>query len=170
MRVAVGVGGLAAGTGLAGQGIALSLHGIGLISLNLPPPDHEALAAGLAIAMIGSTVIGLASEVAFRSPSLRADAAPWETAASWIPALLIALWIVERLEGFAARLLPRFSELFNLVPAYLDEVGNRGLLAGVAGIALMWLALQFGAPHYPLIGDNSPALLYVCWMALVIIG
>ena len=170
LRVAVGVSGLAAGTGLAGMGIILCLRGIGLISFNLPQAAHEALAAVLAIAMIGSAIIGLAAEAAFRSPSLRSDAAPWETAVSWIPALLIALWMVERLEGIAVRLLPRYSELFNLVPTYLNELGNRGLPAGLAGIALMWLALQFGAPRYPPVGDNSPALLYACWMALVIVN
>ena len=170
LRVALGVTGLVGGTGLAGKGIALCLYGIGLSSVNLPQPDHEALAAGLAIAMIGGAIIGLAAETAFRSPSQRPDAAPWETTVTWIPALLIALWIAEQLESLAALLLPPFSELFNLVPAYLNEVGNRGLLAGPAGIALMWLALQFGAPRYPLIGDNSPALLYACWMALVIIN
>ena len=169
LRGAVGISWLAAGTGLAGKGIALCLYGIGLISVALPQPDHEALVAGLAITMIGSTLIGLAAEMAFRSPSLRGDAAPWETTVSWIPALLIALWMVEGLEALATRLLPGFSELFQMVPDYLDEVGNRGLLAGPAGIALMWLALQFGAPRYPAIGDNSPAFIYACWMALVIV-
>lgn len=170
LRVAVGIAGLATGTGLAGKGIILCLSGIGLINVNLPQADHEALAAGLAIAMIGSATIGLAAEMAFRSPGLRSDAAPWETAVSWIPALLITLWMLERLEGISARLLPRFSELFDLVPAYLDELGNRGLPAGLAGIALIWVALQFGAPRYPPIGYNSPALVYACWMALVIVS
>lgn len=170
LRAVAGVSWLVAGTGLVGKGITLFLHGVGLIHFNLPEPDHEVLAAGLAMAMIGSAIIGLAVEVAFRSPSLRTDAAPWETTVSWAPALLVALWMVERLEGLAARLLPRFSELFNLVPSYLNEVGNRGLLAGLAGIPLIWLALQFGAPRYRSIGDNSPALLYGCWMALVIVG
>ena len=89
---------------------------------------------------------------------------------AWVPALLIALWVAERLESLAARLLPGFSDLFDLVPSYVNEVGNRGLVAGLAGIPLMWLALQFGAPRYRFVGENAPALLYACWMALVIIA
>lgn len=170
LRVAVGVGLLVIGTGLAGKGIALCLHGLGLIDSNLPGPAHEALAAGLGMAMIGSATIGLAVEAAFRSPSFRADAAPWETLLSMVPALPVTLWALERIESIAARLLPQFSEILRLVPDYLNEVGNRGLVAGLIGLPLMWLALQYGAPRYPFIGENSPALLYTCWMTLVIVG
>lgn len=166
----VGVSLAVIGTGLVGKGITLCLHGIGVLQLDLSQPETEALAVGLAMAMIGGGALGLGVEGAFRSPTLRPDAVAWETAATLVPALLIALWIAERLEGWAIRLLPRFSDLFALVPSYVNEVGNRGLVAGLAGIPLVWLALQFGAPRYRFIGENAPALLYACWMALVIMA
>ena len=156
------------GTGLVGMGISLGLHGLGVLQLDLSQPRPETLAVGLAMTMIGGAILGLAVEGAFRSPSLRPDATAWETVASWIPAMFIALWMVERLEGLAVRLLSRFSDLFDLVSVYVDHVGDRGLWAGLAGIPLTWLALQFGSPRYRFIGDNAPALLYGCWMALVI--
>ena len=170
LRVVVGVSLAVIGTGLVGKGIALCLHGLGILRLDIPQPDAEALAVGLAMVMIGSAILGLAVEGGFRSPTLRPDAAAWEMLVAWVPALLIALWVAERLESLAARLLPGFSDLFDLVPSYVNEVGNRGLVAGLAGIPLMWLALQFGAPRYRFVGENAPALLYACWMALVIIA
>ena len=170
VRVVVGVGLAVIGTGLVGMGIALCLHGLGILRLGISQPDVEALAVGLAVAMIGGAILGLAVEGGLRSPSVRPDAAPWEIMVTWVPALLIALWVVERLEGLATRLLPRFSDLFDLVPLYVDQVGNRGLLAGLAGLPLVWVALQFGAPRYRFVGENSPALLYAAWMALVIVA
>lgn len=170
LRMVLGVSCLVAGTGLVGMGVVLCLRGVGLIDLNISGVPHEALAAGLAIAMIGSAATGLVVETAFRSAALRTDAAPWETTVSCLPALVLSLWILEVLEGFAARLLPRFSEILTLVPSYLNEVGNQGLLAGLAGILLMGMVLQFGAQYHPLIGENAPALIYACWMALVIFG
>ena len=166
----IGVGLATAATGLVGMGASLTLHGLGALRLHISHPDPEALAVGVAITMIGCAILGLAVEGGFRSPSLHPDAAPWETTVTWIPAMLIALWIVERIEGLATRLLPRFSDLFNLVPSYVDQVGKRGLVAGLAGLPLLWVALEFGAPRYRFIGENSPALLYVCWMALVILA
>ena len=170
VRVVVAVSLAVIGTGLVGTGIALSLHGLGILRLDISQPESEALAVGVAVAMIGSTILGLAVEGGFRSQSLRPDAAAWETTATWVPAMLIALWVTERLEALAARLLPRFSDLFDLVPSYVDQVGSRGLLAGLAGIPLIWLALQFGAPRYRFVAENAPALLYACWMALVIMA
>ena len=170
LRVVVAISLAVVATGLIGMGVSLTLHGIGALRMNISQPDPEALAVGVGMTMIGSAILGLAVEGGFRSRTQRPDAAPWETTVTWIPALLIALWIVERLEGLATRLLPRFSDLFNLVPYYVDQVGNRGLLAGLAGLPLIWVALEFGAPRYRFIGENSPALLYVCWMALVIIA
>ena len=170
LRVVIGISLAVMATGLIGMGTGLTLHGLGVLRMNISQPDPEALAVGVAMATIGCTILGLAVEGGFRSRSLRPDAAPWETAVTWIPAMLIALWIVERLEGLATRLLPPFSDLFNLVPFYVDQVGNRGLLAGLAGLPLLWVALQYGAPRYRFVGENSPALLYVCWMALVIIA
>ena len=166
----VGVSLAVIGTGLVGKGIALCLHGLGILRLDIPQPEAEALAVGLAVAMIGGAILGLAVESAFRSPSLRPDAAAWEMLVAWVPALLIALWVTERLEGLAVRLLPRFSDLFSLVPSYVNEVGDRGLIAGLAGLPLMWLMLQFGPPRYRFVGENAPALLYACWMALVIMA
>ena len=170
LRVVLGVGLAVTGTGLAGKGIALCLHGLGILQVDLTSPETETLAVGLAMAMIGSAILGLAAEGAFRSSSIPTDASPWEIAVAWIPALLIALWVVERLESWALRLLPRFSDLFNLVPSYVNEVGDRGLLAGLVGIPLVWLALQFGAPRYRFVGENAPAVLYVCWISLVILA
>ena len=157
-------------TGLVGMGAGLTLHGLGALRMNISQPDPEALAVGVATTMIGCAILGLAVEGGFRSSSLRPDAASWETTVTWIPALLIALWIVERLEGLATRVLPRFSDLFDLVPSYVDQVGKQGLVAGLAGVPLLWVALEFGAPRYPFIGENSPALLYASWMALVIVA
>ena len=168
VRVTLGVALAVAATGLVGKGIALGLNGLGLIRLDIAQPASEALAVGLATALIGGTTLGLAVEGGFRSPPVRPDAAPWETLVASLPALLIALWVVERLEGLAARLLPGFSELFELVPAYLDVVGNRGLLAGLTGLPLIWAALRSTGHRYPVVGANAPALLYTCWMALVI--
>ncbi len=169
LRGAVGVSLLVMGTGLVGTGVSLCLQGLNLIDSYLPEPAHETLTTGLVIAMIGSALTGLAVETAFRSTSLRREAAPWETVVSWVPALLVSLWFIERVEGIAARLLPPFSEMFVLVPAYLNEVGNRGWVAGLIGLPLMWVAIQYGAPRYPFIGANYPGLLYFCWMTLVII-
>lgn len=169
-RVVTGITLAVVATGLIGMGLGLTLHGLGVLQLNISQPDPEALAVGVATTMIGCAILGLAVEGGFRSRSLRPEAAAWETAVTWIPALLIALWIVERLEGLATRLLPRFSDLFNLVSVYVNEVGNQGLAAGFVGLSLVWVALQFGAPHYRLIGENSPALLYLCWMAMVTIA
>ncbi len=168
MRVAAEVGLAVMATGLIGTGIALGLDGLGALRLNIPQPESEALAVGLAAAMIGSALLGVAVEGAFRSPTLRPDAAPWEILVSYIPGLAVTLAITELLESWAARLLPRFSDLFELVPSYLDTVGNRGVIAGLAGLALMWPALQYGAPRYRFVGENAPALLYLCWMAAVI--
>lgn len=170
LRVVVGISLATVATGLVGMGAALTLHGLDALRMDISQPDPEALAVGVATTMIGCAILGLAVEGGFRSGSLRPDAASWETTVTWIPALLIALWIVERLEGLATRLLPRFSDLFDLVPSYVDQVGKQGLVAGLAGLPLLWVALEFGAPRYPFIGENSPALLYACWMALVIIA
>lgn len=169
-RVVIGISLAVAATGLIGMGLSLTLHGLGVIHVNIARPDPEALAVGVAITMIGCAILGLAVEGGFRSRSLRSDAAAWETAVTWIPALLIALWIVERLESLATRHLPPFSDLFNLIPVYLNEVGNQGLASGFVGLSLAWVALQFGAQQYRFIGENAPALLYVCWMAMVIIS
>ena len=168
VRVTLGVALAVAGTGLVGKGIGLSLNGLGLVPLDITQPSSEALAVGVATTMMGGAILGLAVEGAFRSPPLRRDAAPWETLVASLPALVIALWAVERLEGLSARLLPRFSDLFELVPAYLDVVGNRGLIAGLTGLPLIWATLRSTGDRYPVVGANSPALLYACWMALAI--
>ena len=170
LRVVVGVSLVVAGTGLIGMGVALFLHGLGILRLDISQPGAEALAVGLAIAMIGGAILGLAVESALRSPSIRSDAAPWETVTTGLPALLISLMAVRVLEGWSTRLLLRFSDLFELVPSYLDEVSDSGRLAGLVGLALMWTALQFGAPRARLVGENAPALLYVCWMVAVIMA
>lgn len=170
LRVVIGISLATVATGLVGMGASLTLHGLGALRLDISQPDPEALAVGVTMTMIGCAILGLAVEGGFRSRSRHPDAASWETTVTWIPALLIALWIVERLEGLATRLLPRFSDLFNLVPSYVDQVGKWGLVAGLAGLPLLWVALEFGAPRYRFIGENSPALLYVCWMALVTIS
>ena len=166
----IGIGLAVVATGLIGMGVGLTLHGLGVLDLNISQSDAEALAVGVAMAMIGCAILGLAVEGGFRSRSLHPDAVAWESTVTWVPALLITLWIVERLEGLASRLLPRFSDLLNLVPAYVNEVGNQGLAAGLVGLTLVWVALQFGAPRYRSIGENAPSLLYVCWMAMVTIG
>ncbi len=166
----IGIGLAVVATGLVGMGAGLTLHGLGVLHLNISQPDPEALAVGVAMAMIGCTILGLAVEGGFRSRSLHPDAVPWETTVAWIPAMLIALWIIERLEGLATRHLPRFSDLLNLVPAYLDEVGNQGLAAGLVGLTLVWVTIQFGASRYRFIGENAASLLYVCWMAMVTIA
>ena len=152
------------------MGIALGLHGVGILQLGISQPVEEALAVGLATAMIGSVVMGLAVEGGFRSPSRRPDAAAWETAVAWIPAIPVSLWITEWLESLATRYLSPFSDLFDLVPLYVNEVGNQGIVAGLVGLPLFWVALQYGAPRYQLLGENAPALLYGCWMALVIMA
>ena len=170
LRVVIGISLAVVATGLIGMGASLTLHGLGVLRVNISQPHPEALAVGVAMTMIGCAILGLAVESSFRSGSVRPDAAAWETTVTWIPALLIALWIVERLEGLATRLLPRFSDLFNMVPFYVNAVGNQGLTAGFVGLTLVWVTLQFGAPRYPFIGENSPALLYTCWMALVILA
>ncbi len=169
LRVVLGVSLAVAGTGLAGMGIGLTLHGLAILRLDLSQSDAEVLAVGFGVLMIGSALLGLSVEGAFRSPSIRPDAAAWETVAPWLPALLVSLWVVERLESLAARVLLPLSDLLELVPAYLDQVGNRGLLAGLVGIALTWPTLQYAAPRYRLVGANIPALLYACWMAVVLV-
>ncbi|MDE0168355.1 MAG: hypothetical protein OXS29_02415 [bacterium] len=170
LRVVIGIGLAVVATGLIGMGVGLTLHGLGVLRLNISQSDAEALAVGVAMAMIGCAILGLAVEGGFRSRSLHPDTVAWESTVTWIPALLITLWIVERLEGLATRLLPRFSDLLNLVPAYVNEVGKQGLAAGLVGLTLVWVALQFGAPRYRFIGENAPSLLYVCWMGMVTIG
>ena len=106
MRVAAGVGLAVMATGLIGTGIALGLDGLGALRLNIPQPESEALAVGLTATMIGSALLGVAVEGAFRSPTLRPDAAPWEILVSYIPGLAVTLAITELLESWAARLLP----------------------------------------------------------------
>ncbi len=170
LRVVTGVSLLVIGTGLVGIGVSLCLQGLGLIDPHFPEPAHETLTTGLVITMFGSAFTGLAVETAFRSTSLRADADHWETVVTWVPALLVSLWLMERVEQLAIRLLPPISEVFSLVPSYLNEVGNRGWMAGIVALPLIWLALRFGAPEFPFMGENSPALLYACWMALVILS
>lgn len=169
LRVAIAIGLAVVATGVVGMGIGAGLHGLGVLRLNIAQPESEALAVGLALTMIGSAILGLSTEAGFRSPSLRTEAAAWETTVTWIPAFLVTLWMVERIESLASRLLPAFSDLFNLVPLYVDHVSTRGLLAGLAGLPLMWLALQYGAPRSRFIGENAPALVYACWMTLVIV-
>ena len=164
LRAALGVGLAVSVTGLAALGAALALDGLGFLRLDLPQSESETLAAGLAVMMLSCALLGAAVEGCFRTTSLRPDAAPWETAAAYAPALALTLAVMELMEGWSARLLPRFSDLFALVPSYLDAAGSRGWTAGIAGLALMWCALQFGAPRFPAAGENAPALLYTCWM------
>ena len=164
LRTALGVGLAVSATGLAALGAALALDGLGFLRLDLPQPESETLAAGLAVIMLSCALLGAAAEGCFRSAGLHPGAAPWETAAAYAPALALTLAVMELMEGWAARLLPRFSELFTLVPSYLDAAGSRGWTAGAAGLALMWSALQFGAPRFPAAAENAPALLYTCWM------
>lgn len=170
LRAALGVASAVSVTGLAALGAALGLDGLGFLRLDIPHSESETLAAGLVVLMLSGVLLGAAVEGSFRSTSLRPDAAPWETAAAYAPALAAALAALELMEGWAARLLPRFSDLFELVPSYLDAAGGRGPTAGLAGLALMWSALQFIAPRFPAAGENAPALLYTCWMISLIIS
>lgn len=169
VRVSLGVGLAVAVTGLAAIGTALMLDGLGFLQLDIPQPASEALAVGLAAMMLGGALLGMAVEGSFRTTSRRPDAEPWETLVTYVPAMAATLGVIELIEGWAARLLPRFSDLFALLASCLDAVGSRGLTAGAAGLALMWAALQFGAPRYPFLGENAPALLYICWTAAVIL-
>lgn len=169
VRVALGVGLAVTVTGLAAVGTALVLDGLGFLHLDIPQPESEALAVGLAVMMLGGALLGMAVEGSFRTTSRRPDAAPWETLVTYVPAMALTLGVIELMEGWAARLLPRFSDLFALLTSCLDAVGGSGLTAGAAGLALMWTALQYGAPRYPLLGENAPALLYICWTAAVIL-
>lgn len=169
VRVALGVGLAVTVTGLAAIGAALALDGLGFLQLDIPHPESEALAVGLAAMMLGGALLGMAVEGSFRTTSRRPDAAPWETLVTYIPAMAFTLGVIELMEGWAARLLPRFSDLFVLLASYLDAAGNIGLTVGAAGLALMWTSLQFGAPRHPFLGEYAPALLYICWTAAVIL-
>ena len=85
------------------------------------------------------------------------------------PAILVGIWVTGRLADLATSTLARFSDLFDLVPAYLDVVGGRVWPAALIALALAWPALQYGAPRYPWIAANVPSLLYAPWIILVIL-
>lgn len=169
LRMVLGVVLAVIGTGLAGMGIGLALGGFGLLALDLAPPESEVLAVGVAVLMLGAAVIGLATEGGLGPSGRWVESEPWETLLTWVPAILIGLWVTDRLAALAASALARFSELFDLVPAYLHVVGGRGWPAGLIALALAWPALQYGAPRYPWIAANVPSLLYAPWMLLVIL-
>ena len=169
LRTVLGVVLAVIGTGLAGMGIGLALGGLGLLTLDLAPPESEVLAVGVAVLMLGAAVIGLAAEGGLGRSGRRAEAEPWETLLTWVPAILVGTWITGWLAGLSASALARFSELFDLVPAYLDVVGGRAWPAGLIALALAWPALQYGAPRYRWIAANVPSLLYAPWMLLVIL-
>ena len=168
LRVVLGAVLAVIGTGLAGMGVGLTLHGFGLLTLDLAPPESEVLGVGVAVLMLGAAVLGLAVEGGL-GPGRTVDAEPWETLLTWVPALLIGLWITGRLEALASSTLIRFSGLFDLVPDYLGVVGSRGWPASLIGLALLWPALEYGAPRYPVIASNIPSLLYAPWIVLVIL-
>ena len=169
LRMALGVVLAVIGTGLAGMGTGLALGGFGLLTLDLAAPESEVLAVGVAVLMLGAAVIGMAAEWGLGPSGLRVEAEPWETLVTWVPAILISIWMTGQLAGLATSTLARFSELFDLVPAYLGEVGSRAWPAGLIALALAWPALQYGAPRYPWIAANVPSLLYAPWMLLVIL-
>ena len=169
LRMALGVVLAVIGTGLAGMGIGLALGGFGLLTLDLAPSESEILAVGVAVLMLGAAVVGMATEWGLGPSGLQVEAEPWETLVTWVPAILIGIWVTGRLAGLATSTLARFSELFDLVPAYLGVVGSRAWPAGLIALALAWPALQYGAPRYPWIAANIPSLLYAPWMLLVIL-
>lgn len=169
LRMALAVVLAVIGTGLVGMGIGLSLGGIGLLTLDLAPPESEVLVVGVVVLMLGAAVTGLAAEGGLGRAGRRVEAEPWETLLTWVPAILVAGWVTGRLADLAGSNLARFSELFDLVPAYLDVVGGRVWPAGLIALALAWPALQYGAPRYPWIAANLPSLLYAPWMLLVIL-
>ena len=169
LRMVLGVVLAVIGTGLVGMGIGLSLGGFGLLTLDLAPPESEVLAVGVAVLMLGAATIGLAAEGGLGRAGQRVDAQPWETLLTWVPAILVGSWVTGRLADLAGSTLARFSELFDLVPAYLDVVGGRVWPASLIALTLAWPALQYGAPRYPWIAANLPSLLYAPWMFLVIL-
>ncbi len=169
LRMVLGVLLAVIGTGLAGMGIGLALGGFGLLTLDLAPPESEVLAVGVAVLMLGAAVIGLAVEGGLGLSGRRVEAEPWETLLTWTPAILVGIWLTARLADLATSTLARFSELFDLVPAYLDVVGGRAWPAALIALALAWPALQYGAPRYPWIAANVPSLLYAPWIVLVIL-
>jgi len=166
----LGVALAVAGTGLAGMGIGLALHGMGFLNLQIGSSDSEALVVGVVMAMLGAAGLGLAVEGSLRFSGPWADTEPWKTVTAWLGATLVVLWLVERLEALSATILSNYSPIFDLVPAYLDTVGNRFLYAAPVAWALIWLALEYGHPRFPSVNQNLPALLYLPWMALVILS
>ena len=164
---ALGVALAVAGTGLTGMGIGLAMHGIGFLNLQVGSSDSEVLVVGVVMMMLGAACLGLAVEGSLRFPGPWTDTDPWKTVTGWLPALLIVLWLVERLEALSASILLGYSPVFDLVPAYLDTVGNRFLYAAPVSLALIWLSLEYGHPRFPLLTHNLPSLLYVPWMVLV---
>ncbi len=157
------------GTGLVGMGIGLILFGLDRVSLDLPSPSHDALAVGTVIVMLGAAALGVATEGGLRSFRSSDAAQPWERAVSWVPALLIGLWVVGWLARLSESLLLRFSDLLVLVPNYLVQVRDRGWVAGLIALAAIWLTLQYGSTRFRWLGDNLAFFLYTPWMGLVLL-
>ncbi len=160
----LGVGLIVVGTGLAALGLAVILHGFGVVTLSISNQLGPSLAAGLVTGVLGGLALGLGVESQAGHGYLRRPAEPWEVVVAHLPGLIVFVWLLGVARSLLQRVIEDAPAAFGLIPRYLDAVGGAWAAAAFVGLPALWAIYQFMVPKVTRIADYAPGIVYLVWV------